>query len=85
MAQIPITERGLVLAGSPGSDDANGPSAGTKPQQAMRLDLEDGVLDEILKASRTSGKGVQMSFGKTVVCPAEESPSTFSIAANVLT
>ena len=73
MAQIPIPESGLVLAGAPSSNNAKGSSAGTKPQQAMRLDLEDGVLDEILKASRNNGKGVHISFGKTVVCHAEES------------
>ena len=67
MAQIPIIEGGLVLTGTPSSNSSNGPSAGTKPQQAMRLDLEDGVLEEILKASRNSGKGVHISFGKTVV------------------
>ncbi len=68
MGQLSIPEGGLVLAGAPSSNDANGPSAGTKPLQAMRLDLADGVLEEILKASCNSGKGVHMSFGKTVVC-----------------
>ena len=68
MAQITINECGLVLAGAPSSNTANDPSAETKPPQAMRLDLEDGVLEEILKASRNDGKGVHISFGKTVVC-----------------
>ncbi len=73
MAQITLKDGGLVLAGAPSFNTANGPSAGTKPPQAMRLDLEDGVLEDILKASRNDGKGVHISFGKTVVCLEEES------------
>ena len=67
MGRLAITEGGLTLGRAPGSSDMDGPAAGTKPPQAMRLDLEDGVLEEILQASRSGRKGVHISFGKTVV------------------
>ena len=68
MGQLSIAEDGLVLTGAPSFDQANGPFSRTKPPQAMRLDLVDGVAEEILKASRNGGKGVHVSFGKAVVC-----------------
>ncbi len=82
MAQLAIPEGGLMLAGAPGSSNANASSAGTKPPQAMRLDLADEVLEEILRASRNGGKGVHMSFGKAVVCEDEQYPSGFSNITN---
>lgn len=84
MAQLTIPEGGLVLAGAPSSNNANGSSAGTKPPQAMRLDLADGVLEEILRASRNGGKGVHMSFGKTVVCQDEQYLMGFSKIINCI-
>ena len=63
-----IAEEGITLSGAPGSRPggaANKPPS--KPLQAMRLELEDGVLDNILRSARSGGKGVHLSFGKTIV------------------
>ena len=68
MDTLNIAEEGVTLNGAPGfrpGGSANKPSS--KPLQAMRLELEDGVLDNILRSARSGGKGVHLSFGKTIV------------------
>ena len=63
-----IPDDGLTLNGAPGfrpGGSANKPPL--KPLQAMRLELEDGVLDNILRTAQSGGKGVHLSFGKTIV------------------
>ena len=35
--------------------------------QTLQLDLAEGLLEEVLKSARHGGKGVHVSFGKTVV------------------
>ena len=82
MGQLSIAEGGVVLTGTPSFDQANGLSVGTKPPQAMRLELMNGALDDILKASRNGGKGVHVSFGKTVVRYEEGSLVAFHTIAN---
>ena len=68
MDTLNIAEEGVTLNGAPGfrpGGSANKTSP--KPLQAMRLELEDGVLDNILRTARSGGKGVHLSFGKTIV------------------
>ena len=68
MTTLPVSGKGLTLLGAPGSNTDNDVSkAGGKVQQAMRLDLEEGVLQNILRSARSGGKGVHVSFGKTIV------------------
>jgi len=68
MATLDISSNGLTLLECPGPsrhDDFT--INGGRVQQAMRLDLEDGVLQNILRSARSGGKGVNLSFGKTIV------------------
>ena len=65
MATIHIPENGILLRDAPCSEPDNDHDAGAQPQ-VMRLDLADGVLEGIMKASRM-GKDIHMSFGKNVV------------------
>ncbi|KAL8868194.1 MAG: hypothetical protein Q9174_005148 [Haloplaca sp. 1 TL-2023] len=64
MATIRVPENGILLRDAPCSDLENDHDASTQPQ-VMRLDLADGVLEGIMKASRM-GKDIHMSFGKNV-------------------
>jgi len=68
MATLDISSNGLRLLECPGMNahDDNTKTGG-RVQQAMRLDLEDGVLQNILRSARSGGKGVNLSFGKTIV------------------
>jgi hypothetical protein len=68
MAPILVPHDGLTLAqpALPKPDNDNAES-GSMPTQAMLLDLDDGVLDEVLKIARNGGKGVSVAFGKTIV------------------
>ena len=75
-----IAEEGVSLPAAPGSAvGEDGSSTSPKPLQAMRLELEAGVLDNIIRSSRSGGKGVHMSFGKTIVSSptVESKPVTF--------
>ena len=66
MVPLAIPESGLTLVDS---EIENGPpKADTKPVQIMQLDLTDDMLQEILRSARHGGKGVNMSFGKMIVC-----------------
>ena len=68
MNTLKIGQEGIVLHGAPGSaqsESASKPSV--KPLQAMRLELEDDVLDHIIRSAQSGGKGVHMSFGKNIV------------------
>lgn len=68
MTTLSIPSSGLTLLGSPGTKDYNDVSKiGGRVPQAMRLDLDDGVLQNILRTARSGGKGVHLSFGKTIV------------------
>ncbi|KAL9001031.1 MAG: hypothetical protein Q9169_000515 [Polycauliona sp. 2 TL-2023] len=58
MVPIPIPEEGLVL-------QAASAASTEPPSQVLRLDLASGVLEDIMRASKT-GKDVHMSFGKNV-------------------
>ena len=63
-----IAEAGVSLLGAPRSAASeDGSSTSPKPLQAMRLELDAGVLDNIIRSARSGGKGVHMSFGKTIV------------------
>jgi len=68
MTTLDISSNGLTLLECPGMnahDDIT--KTGGRVQQAMRLDLEDGVLQNILRSARSGGKGVNLSLGKTIV------------------
>ena len=63
-----IAEGGVSILGAPRSAlGEDGSSTSPKPLQAMRLELDAGVLDNIIRSARSGGKGVHMSFGKTIV------------------
>lgn len=68
MANIDIPAEGLTFHGSPAlhfhSDGA--PKTISKVKQAMRLDLDEGILQGILRTARSGGKGVHVSFGKSI-------------------
>ena len=68
MAPLIIPESGVTLLeiGSSTTDDDTS-KLETKPIQAMQLELTDDVVQEILRSARHSGKGMNMSFGKTIV------------------
>ena len=69
MIPLAIPESGLTLVDSAQSQTENGPlKADNKPIQIMQLELTDDVLQEILRSARHGGKGVNMSFGKMIVC-----------------
>ena len=68
MDTMKIAKAGVSLLGAPGSAvGEDGSSTSPKPLQAMRLELEAGILDNIIRSARSGGKGVHMSFGKTIV------------------
>ena len=69
MGPISLPAGGLSLAGVSGSSDRDDfSSVDSQPPQVMRLDLADGVLDEIIRASQ-HGKNIHLAFGKTIVRP----------------
>ena len=65
MAPLTVPDEGLTLLESPTSISEG--KNGNKPLQIMQLDLADGVLEEILKSARHGVKGLNVSFGKTIV------------------
>lgn len=67
MLPIRFPEDGISLEGAPCSTSGGGLGADEAQPQVMRLDLAEGVLEDIMKASRM-GKDIHMSFGKNVVC-----------------
>jgi len=67
MTTLDIPSNGLTLREFPSSSGHDVSKTGGRVQQAMRLDLEDGVLQNILRSARSGGKGVNLSFGKTIV------------------
>lgn len=68
MAALDISSNGLTLLECPGTSGHDHISkTGARVQQAMRLDLEDAVLQNILRSARSGGKGVNLSFGKNIV------------------
>lgn len=65
MVQLTVPESGLTLLESHTSTmESNTEST---PVQIMRLDLAEGILKEIFKTSRHGGKGVNVTFGKSIV------------------
>ena len=85
MDTIKIAEEGISLLGASGhvhgEDD---PKPAVKPMQAMRLELEEGVLDNILRSARSGGKGVHLSFGKTIVIIHPTEPKALRFLFNPL-
>lgn len=68
MAEIAVPEGGLALIDplqSLTGEDASMNQG--KPCQFIRLDLPKAALGEILRNARHGGKGVNVSFGKTIV------------------
>ena len=67
---LSVPGKSLSLLGSPGlGTDNDASTTGGAVPQAMQLDLEEGVLQNILRSARSGGKGVHVSFGKTIVSP----------------
>ncbi|KAL8831898.1 MAG: hypothetical protein Q9191_000611 [Dirinaria sp. TL-2023a] len=68
MANIDIPAEGLTFQGSPAPlIHGDGlPKTASTVKQAMRLDLDEGVLQGILRTARSGGKGVHVSFGKSI-------------------
>ena len=62
MAPITVPDGGLSLPSFTVESKTN-----IKPSQVMQLDLAPGVLEEMLTSARQGGKGVKVSFGKTMV------------------
>ena len=67
MGALKIPKEGIALLGGPCSVPAKTDAPQLKPLQAMRLELEEGILENILRSARSGGKGVHLSFGKTIV------------------
>ena len=69
MANIDIPANGVALHGSlaPRIHSDGAPKTTSKVKQAMRLDLDEGVVQGILRTARSGGKGVHVSFGKSIV------------------
>lgn len=69
MVQLAVPKSGLTLVDSAQSQTENGLlKADNKQIQIMQLELSDDVLQEILRSARHGGKGLNMSFGKMIVC-----------------
>ena len=66
MAPTHVPDGGLALSSPRPYDHLH--KDGSKNIQIMQLDLEDGMLHEMIKSIRHGGKGPQLSFGKTIVC-----------------
>lgn len=77
MVQLAVPKSGLTLLEN--STSTNESKNESKALQIMQLDLTEGVLEEIFKASRHGGKGVNVMFGKSIVgyhhTPIESCPS----------
>ena len=65
MDLLALPETGLTLSRSP---TYHGDKTESKPLQIMQLDLADGVLEDIVNSARHGLKGVNVTFGKTIVC-----------------
>lgn len=65
MAPLTVPETGLNLLEAPTSITEE--KKESKSLQIMQLDLPDDVLEAIVKSARHGGKGVNVSFGKTIV------------------
>ncbi|KAL8660372.1 MAG: hypothetical protein Q9202_006607 [Teloschistes flavicans] len=65
MAPIHVPENGILLQDAPCSTAERTLDESKAQPQVMRLDLADGVLEGILKASRM-GKDIHMSFGRNI-------------------
>lgn len=68
MAPLNVPDGGLILGEPPRSKaDDYASKDGAKQAQLMQLDLSDVELEEIKKTVRHGGKGIHISFGKTIV------------------
>lgn len=66
MQSLVVPAGGLTLTSSPLDNLAADPAkTGVKPMQAIQLDLEANVLDDIVKTVRTGGKEPRLTCGKT--------------------
>jgi len=65
MVQLTVPESGLTLPHTP--TFTNDSDTESQPLQIMQLDLAEGILKEIFKNSRHGGKGVNITFGKSIV------------------
>ena len=82
MQSLVVPAGGLTLTSSPLDNLAADPAkTGVKPMQAIQLDLEANVLDDLVKTVRTGGKEPRLTCGKTTVRRSSCS-ITLSINAN---
>ncbi|KAK4697535.1 hypothetical protein P7C71_g555, partial [Lecanoromycetidae sp. Uapishka_2] len=67
MAQILVPQTGLTLVepSLPKPDNETSKS-GNMPTQAMLLDLDESVFQDVLRSARDGGKGLSVNFGKTI-------------------
>ena len=65
MVPLTVPDSGLTLLGSPML--TAGDKKENNPLQVMQLDLADGILEDLIKSARHGGKGLNVSFGKTIV------------------
>ncbi|KAL9584251.1 MAG: hypothetical protein Q9212_002230 [Teloschistes hypoglaucus] len=65
MAPIPVPDNGILLRDAPCPTAESTLDESKAQPQVMRLDLADGVLEGIVKASRL-GKDIHMSFGRNI-------------------
>lgn len=65
MVQLTVPEGGLTLPQTPTfTNDSN---TDGQPLQIIQLDLTEGILKEVFKNSHHGGKGVNITFGKSIV------------------
>lgn len=65
MGQLTVPPGGLTLVDPLTSSTDS--KTDDKQSQIMQLDLEAGLLQELLRSARHGGKGVSVAFGKTIV------------------
>ena len=82
MDPLLVPKSGIALVGAPNADAKNS-KPDTKPTQVMRLDLAEGMFNELLRSVRSGGKGIHVSFGKIPVCIPYLPSLTVTPTANV--
>ena len=66
MASVVVPDGGLILPASHHNAEP------VDCPQIMQLELDHGMLHELIKAARPGGRSPQISFGKTMVCQIRE-------------
>ena len=82
METLVIPAGGLKLARPFAGSDNGSHDTKAKPVQVMRLDFSPDVLQEVLKAAGSNGKGLNVSFGKAIVRHLCLFPTMMTVIAN---